>query len=198
MSAALQPPPLPPRDMTVEEFLEWADDLDGRWELRDGEPEMMAPPREAHGAIQSEAAYLLTDHLRRTGRPCRVVTTPGVIPRVFSDRSMLVPDLGVTCAPPSEGRDLPDPLALLEILSPSNAKRTRANLWAYASIPSVAEIVVVHSLRIAAEVLRRGPDGAWPEGPETVGPDGVLRVECVGFSVPLRDLYRTTTLAAGG
>ena len=91
---------LPPRRMTISEFLDWAEDRDGMWQLRDGEPEMMNPPAVTHGAIQAELGGLIRDHLRSRGSPCRVVITPGVVPQLHSDRTMLVPDLAVTCAPP--------------------------------------------------------------------------------------------------
>jgi len=193
MVAALK---LPPRRMTVAEFLEW-DPEDGSgaiWQLRDGEPEMMAPATDRHGSIQGELAHLLINSLAERGSRCRVVIDPGVIPRVRSDRNMLVPDIGVTCDPPSDKRALPNPVALIEILSPSNEAETRANLWAYASIPSVTEIVVVLTSRIAAEVLRRGSDGARPEQPEPVGPDGEPRLDSIGFAAPLGAAYRTSGL----
>lgn len=194
MSSALR---LPPRRLTVPEFLEWADATPGRWQLRDGEPELMAPPVDAHGSTQAELVVLISNHLRSVGSRCRVVVGPGVVPRVRSDRNMLVPDLAVTCAPPSRERALPEPLVLFEVLSPSNEADTWANVWAYTTIPSVAEIVVVGSVAVGAEVLRRRPDGSWPEGPEAVGPADALRVGAIGFEVPLRDLYRTSPLADG-
>jgi Uma2 family endonuclease len=189
--------------MTVPEFLEWADSPMGgagaSWQLRDGEPEMMAPAAEAHGAIQAELARLIGNHLAETGRRCRVVTEPGVVPRIRSERNMLVPDLGVTCAPPVAGAvTMAEPLLVVEILSPSNTRATRANLWAFASVPSVAEILVVSSVAVAAEVLRRGPGGDWPERPETLGEEGALRLDSIGFEAPLRALYRTTALGEGG
>jgi Uma2 family endonuclease len=193
---------LPPRRMTVPEFLDWAASPAGgagaSWQLRDGEPEMMAPASDAHGSLQGELAFRIIEHLARTGRRCRAVVTPGVVPRLRSERNMLVPDIGVTCAPPSGGASLPEPLVLVEVLSPSNEAATRANVWAYATIPSVAEIVLVSSTAVAAEMLRRRPDGSWPEQPEAVGAGGALRIEAIGFEAPLAALYRTTTLAAGG
>lgn len=198
MSAAFQHP-LPPLSLTVPEFLEWAASPAGgegaAWQLRDGAPELMAPAAEPHGAIQAELARLLGNHLADTGRRCRVVVEPGVIPRLRSERNMLVPDLGVTCAPPSSGVALPEPLVLVEIVSPSNERATRANLWAFATIPSVAEIVSVWSVAVKAEILRRLPDGAWPERPEAVGEDGAVRLHSLGFEAPLRALYRTTALS---
>ena len=179
--------------MTVAEFLDWdsGDRTGAPWQLRDGEPERMAPASEAHGTIQAELAYLLTARLRERGSPCRVVIAPGVIPRVHSAENCLVPDLGVTCTPPSGAKTLPDPVVLIEILSPSNEAETRTNVWACTTIPTVAEIVILRSTAIGAEVLRRQPDGSWPEQAEMVGPDGTLRLDSLGFAAPLRASYRT-------
>ncbi len=194
MATALK---LPPRHMTVTEFLTWdsGDRSGALWQLRDGEPEMMAPASDAHGTIQAELAYLLTAHLRERGSPCRVVIAPGVIPRVRSAENCLIPDLGITCTPASGAKTLPDPVALIEILSPSNEAETRANVWAYTTIPTVAEIVILRSTAIAAEVLRRRPDGTWPEQAEAIGAEDDLRLDGIGFVVPLRAAYRTAGVA---
>jgi len=183
--------------MTVAEFLEWdsGDRTGALWQLRDGEPEMMAPASDPHGSIQSELAYLLTTHLRSQGSHCRVVTAPGVVPAQRSEENCLVPDLGITCAPPASARLLHEPVVLIEILSPTNVSKTRANALAYRTIPSVVEIVIVRSTSIAAEILRRGPDGAWPAQPDLVDASGELRLDSIGFAAPLRAAYRTTDLA---
>jgi Uma2 family endonuclease len=123
---------------------------------------------------------------------------PGVVPRGHSDRNYRVPDIGVTCAPPSNGLMLPDPLILIEILSPSNEAETWANVWTYLTIPTVMEVLVVNSTLMEAELLRRNPDSTWPEVPQRLGTDDVLVLESIGFSVPLAALYRTTTLAMPG
>ena len=194
MATALK---LPPRRMTVTEFLNWdsGDRSGALWQLRDGEPEMMAPASDAHGSIQARLATLLTVHLDGRGGSCRVVTAPGVIPRVRSAENCLVPDLGITCAPPSGARTLADPVVLIEILSPSNEAETRANVWAYTTIPTVAEIVLLRSTAVAAEVLRRRPDGTWPEQAESVGAEGALRLDSIGFAAPLLAAYRTAGVA---
>jgi Uma2 family endonuclease len=193
MSSALQ---MPPR-MTVAEFLEWEpDDRSGaRWQLRDGEPEMMAPASDPHGSIQARLVQLLGVHLDACGGRCRVVVAPGVVPEERSEDNCLVPDLGITCVPPSGAHLMHEPLVLIEILSPTNVSRTRANVRAYTTIPTVAEIVVLRSTAIAAEVLRRAPNGEWPQQPDIIDAAGELRLDSIGFAVPLHDAYRTTNLA---
>ena len=87
-----------------------------------------------------------------------------------------------------------EPLVLIEILSPTNMSKTRANVSAYRTIAGLAEIVVLRSTAIAAEVLLRRPDGTWPEHPEILDADTELRLDSVGFAAPLRDAYRTSGL----
>jgi Uma2 family endonuclease len=107
-----------------------------------------------------------------------------------------VPDLGITCTADAPGqRALPDPVVLIEVLSPGNAKDTWDNVWAYTTIPSVHEIAVVHSTRVLAEVLRRGPDGHWPEESERAGSGDTLRLDSIGFACPMPDVYAQTHLA---
>ena len=84
---------------------------------------------------------------------------------------------------------------LIEILSPTNVSKTRANVLAYRTIPSVAEIVIVRSTSIAVEILRRAPDGAWPAQPDLVDANGEFRLDSIRFAAPLRGAYRTTDLA---
>src|SRR5690349_20488996 len=100
----------------------------------------------------------------------------------------------MTCSPPIGAHLMENPLVLIEILSPTNVSKTRANLRAYRTITSVQEIVVIHSGTIAAEVSRRAPDGAWQLQPDVQGADGELRLDSIGFAAPLRDVYRTSGL----
>ena len=84
---------------------------------------------------------------------------------------------------------------LIEILFPSNQAETWANVWAYATIPSVQEILVLKTASIGAELLRRNQDGSWPRQPLAIE-TGELTLESIGFSIPLAAAYRTTRLAA--
>jgi Uma2 family endonuclease len=194
MSAANKLPP----SMTVAEFLDWQPPGGGhRWELVDGAPRAMAPASPRHGAIHNEAGRLIGNHLAAERPVCRVVIEPGVRPRVRADHNVRVPDLAVTCAPwEGDDRLLSAPLLLVEILSPSNKADTWANVWAYTTIPSVQEILVLHTAQIRADLLRRQDDGLWPDNPLSLvdGDDVVL--PSVGMSARLAAFYRTSGLAA--
>jgi len=92
---------------------------------------------------------------------------------------------------------MPSPVLLVEILSPGNKGDTWENVRAYATIPTVVEVLVVESTRIGAFVLRKGADGAWPELPEIVAVGGRLRLTSIGLDCPIADLYVNTHLARG-
>ena len=186
--------------MSVDEFLDW-DSGDGQvWQLVDGEPRAMAPAKLTHAALQGELSYLIQGHLRAQGGPCSLLVAPGVTPAVQSNYNMRVPDLAVRCTEPQmEEAALTDPTLIVEILSPSNQAETWANVWAYITIPSLHEILVLSSIMVRADILRRRADGTWPGEPETIT-QGDLVLESIGFRTPLSDIYRTTRLRrpAGG
>jgi len=155
----------------------------------------MAPASPLHGAIQGEAARLIGNHLAAVRPECRIVVEPGVRPRVRADHNIRVPDLGVTCAPwRNDDRLLSAPLVLLEILSPSNKADTWANVWAFVSIPSVQEILVLHTAEIRADLLRRQADGLWPDNPLPIVAGGEVMLQSIGFPAPLVAFYRTSGL----
>ena len=187
--------PVPAR-MTVDEFLAWdSGDRSGRlWQLVDGEPVAMAPGSENHGALQGEIGYLIAHHLRATRPDCRLIVTPGVIPRLRANHNFRIPDLGVTCSPPSAEVMVPRPVLLVEVLSPSNEAATWRNIWAYTTIPTVAEILAVRGTRIEAELLRRLPDGNWPSGPDLFRAGDTLTLESIGLSVALDAFYAISSL----
>lgn len=189
-----EPASKPSDDMTVEEFLTW-NPGDGRmWQLVDGVPVAMAPPSRRHGAVQNELGALMRNHLVEQNSPCSVVTTPGVVTPLHAERNMRIPDLAVTCADlDDDAAALPDPVLVVEVLSPSNQAETWINVWTYTTIPSVQEILVLHTDAVRASVLRRQPDGTWPDEVERVT-DGDLLLNSIGFHTSLANLYRTTAL----
>jgi Uma2 family endonuclease len=184
--------------MTVAEFLQWdADDASGRrWQLIDGEPVAMAPASQTHAFLVNEIGSLLRNHLLERGLPCRVGTEAGVVPRAGAEGNWRIPDLAVTCSRDLTAHMMQEPALLIEVLSPSNEAKTRANVWAFMSIPSVAEILVVRTDRIEAELLRRGGDLSWPPMPDFFRPPDALELASVGLTLPVAALYRTTSLAA--
>jgi Uma2 family endonuclease len=187
-----------PTHMSVADFLAWNSPAGQKWQLVDGEPQAMSPANRTHGSLQSELAWVLTSHFRATDRPYVAVTEPGIVPRALAANNVRIADLAVTCSGyESEEATLSDPVLIVEILSPSNAPETWTNVWAYSSIPSVREILVLHTAAMGADLLRRDADGNWPAVPTAVAA-GDLVLETIGLTVPLASLYRTTRFARAG
>ena len=180
--------------MSLEQFLAWNPGGEQLWQLVNGVPHQMAPPSTIHGALQSELARLIGNHLRAQGKGCRVLTTPGVILGVLSSTNMRVPDLAVTCSPlEARQSSVTDPILVIGILSPSNQAETRANVLAYSTIPSVQDILLVQSEFVGSELMRRGTDGTWPKNPTTIETGDIL-LNSIGMTLPLLDIYEGTPL----
>jgi Uma2 family endonuclease len=181
-----------PQRMTIEEFLAWSSETAGRWQLVDGQPRSMAPPGHTHAMLQSELIRVIGNHLVESRSPCRVAATPGIVPHVRARDNVRIPDAAVTCSSDrSQEAVMAEPLLIVEVLSPSNEGETWANVWAYTTIPTVQEIVVLHTDEIAAEIVRRRTDGSWPKAPHVVR-SGDISLDSIGFRTPLAALYRTT------
>ncbi len=183
MSEALRRPRL-----TVDKFYDWEPPPgleDRRWELVDGETVSMAPSGLNHGAIQSQVAMLLGLHLRTVPRHHHARLIPHLRAR-FNQR---VPDPGVSCAPFTDAGSMADPVLLVEIISPSNEAKTCANARAYATIPSVQQVLILSSTAVRAEVLRQGDDALTiVAGIETP------HLHSIGYKGCLADCYATTDL----
>ena len=168
-----------------------------RNELVDGAVTSMAPCTPVHGRLQARLAMLIGQHLEKNGGPCWVATEPGVQPRVQANVNVRIPNLGVSCTPEtSEDRFLRDPVLLVEILSPSNGKDTSNNMLAYATIPSVVEVLVVDSTQRAVQHLYRDADGNWPYAATSVGEAETITLSSIGLSLTMAEIYAGTSLAA--
>jgi hypothetical protein len=60
----------------------------------------------------------------------------------------------------------------------------------------VREILLVRSTHIAAELIRRQPEGGWPANPAPIGEADRLILESIGFECPLAAIYEGTRFAA--
>jgi Uma2 family endonuclease len=189
------PDPIP-GEMSLAEFLVWDAPGPLRWQLVEGVPEAMAPAFPAHARIQSNLNFLIGGHLRKTRPGCAVLANPGVLLSENDQRNFRVPDLGITCTPDKPGAfNIQNPILLIEILSPGNAKETGLNVQAYTHIASVEEILIFDSTKIEAENWRRFQDGTWQRKKfhDATGEVPFLSIE---FSVRLSEVYEGTGLEA--
>lgn len=169
----------PDTPMTREEFLAWVDQRpSGRFERIDGIVVAMAPERSMHNLRKAAARDALRRGARQAGLTTCVVYTDGMFVQV--ENSDFVPDAILRCGPrlPDDATRVPDPLVLVEVLSPDSGTRDRATkLRAYFKLPTVQHYLIVwpdeprivrHSRRengdIATQVFVSGEIGLDPPG----------------------------------
>src|SRR5580704_4172674 len=111
------------RQMSVDEFLAWARDEQGRWELFDGVPNAMSPERVIHGDVKYRVARALDTAISASGLPCHFVLDSAAV-RVDT-KTLYQPDALVYCGDPLAGDTLivPNPVAVFEVPSPGNAMK---------------------------------------------------------------------------
>jgi Uma2 family endonuclease len=157
-------------------------------QLIDGEPVAMSPTSLRHNLICEELSHRLGVHLRATRSPYRLLPVSAVQPRAAASTNIRIPDLTISPGP-FDGYITPDPVVMIEFLSPSNVRETREAVRSYLTIPSAREVLIVDSRKVRAEMLRRQSGGGWPAEPIVWTGRSALTIATIGFSCPLADLY---------
>jgi Uma2 family endonuclease len=142
---------------TLDEFLAFDDGTDKRYELFDGQIVAMAPASDVHGALVMRIGRQIGNALRPR---CEVIAEAGIVPPEPAN-SWYQADLAVTCSGLSGQQFIPDPVLIVEVLSPSTATTDRERkLPDYRAIPSLQDILVVSSIEPRIEHFRR-QQGGW-------------------------------------
>ena len=176
-----------PLRMSADEFIPWAMEQEGRFELASGEVVAMAPERAAHNLVKAEAWRALRDAIRGAGLPCQVFTD-GMAVRV-DDATVYEPDATVRCGPRLDGDavEFSDPVIVVEVLSPSTrARDAGAKLQDYFRLPSVRHYLILRTDTRSAIHHARGEGGTIATAILT---EGALRLDPPGIAVALADLF---------
>src|SRR5262245_16878804 len=143
---------LPKHKMTADEFLTWTEGLlpeAGKFELWDGEVVIRHGPgyeeeRSEHWDAKGAMFAALREAIRRAGLPC-IAAVDGPMVRL-SPSKMARPDVLVYCGPrvPRGMQEVPNPLILVEVLSPSTKKRDHGvKLEGYFGLPSLHHYLII-------------------------------------------------------
>jgi Uma2 family endonuclease len=133
--------------MSVAEFLRWHEDQPEteRYELEQGQPVLMAPERWEHSQAKLRIARALADAAAAAGLDCDAFID-GPMVQVADDRSYQ-PDAGLRCGPPLPPDTflVPDPLVLVEVVSPSSERQDRLNTFeGHFRVDSLRHYIIVH------------------------------------------------------
>ena len=132
------------KKMSVDEFIIWAIDQPGRYELINGEPVAMSPERAIHARVKANVWSSLQKAINNAGLKCEAFPD-GMTVRI-SENTAYEPDALVQCGDllDDDAIEITLPIIIVEVVSPSSAKSdTNAKLDGYFSIPSVMHYLVV-------------------------------------------------------
>ena len=135
----------PDAPMSREAFLAWVKrQPSGRFERIDGIVVARAPERASHNLCKGAAYDALRWVVAVAGLSSCEVFADGMAVQV--ENSDFEPDALLRCGPrlPGDALAVPDPLVLVEVLSPDSGTRDRATkLRAYFKLPSVRHYLIV-------------------------------------------------------
>ena len=149
-----------PVNMSVDEFINWAIDQPGRYELINGVPLAMAPEWAIHARIKANVWSALRDAISNAGLNCEAFPD-GMTVRVSEDTAY-EPDALVHCGEPLDDNSVEasTPVIVVEVVSPSSTKGdTNAKLDGYFRIQSVQHYLVVITQGNRIVHYRREKDG---------------------------------------
>jgi len=173
--------------MTREEYRAWAERQGrGHYERVNGVVVAMAPERAGHNIRKAVAWQTLRRAVQAAGLPCEVYTDGMTVEVGDSDYE---PDAVLHCGDKllADATVVPDPLVIVEVLSPSTSSTDRAwKLGEYFKLPSLRHYLIVWADQQQIAHHRRGDDGQIETRIVT---SGEIRLEPPGIAVIVADIY---------
>ncbi len=176
----------PQTSMTVDEFLAWAKDQEGRYELYRGQVYAISPERFEHALTKVALQTALAEGVRNAGLPWTVYSD-GATVRI-GDTTAHQPDALVYCGPPlpAGALEVPNPVIVVEVLSTSTGGIDgSAKLKGYFSLPSVHHYLIADPGEPTLIHHKRQDDGSILT--RFVG-EGALRLDPPGFDIEIAPL----------
>ena len=173
--------------MSRQEYRAWAEQQPaGRFERVNGVVVAMAPERAGHNRRKAIVWQVLRQAVQAAGLPCDVYTDGMTVEVGDSDYE---PDAVVHCGDSlsDDAVTVPDPLIIVEVLSPSTSATDRAwKLQEYFRLPSLRHYLIVWADKQQIAHHRRGDDGAI-ETSAVIG--GEITLEPPGIMIRVEDFY---------
>lgn len=175
-------------------FLDWEERQAERFEFVGGVVRMMVGGTIGHNTVADNLHVALANRL--SGSKCRAwrgdtrVQAPG--------SQIMYPDVLVSCTPrrPDE-TVIDDPVLIVEVLSPSTAHYDQTDKrWAYQSIETVRQLLLVAPNEAKVELVTRQGDGTWLVS-FIIGLDADVPLACLDLSLPMAEIYADVELERG-
>ncbi|MDB5404031.1 MAG: hypothetical protein QOD93_7037 [Acetobacteraceae bacterium] len=173
--------------MTRDEYRTWAQQQPGgRFERVNGVVVAMAPERVGHNDRKMLAWMALRTAVRKAELPCHVYGDGMTVEVGDSDYE---PDAIIHCGKslPADAIAVPDPLVIVEVLSPSTSSIDRAwKLQEYFRLPSLRHYLIIWADKQQIAHHRRSDDGGI-ETQIVIGGD--IGLDPPGIAFAIDDIY---------
>ena len=172
--------------MTREEFFQWAEAQEERYEFDGERPVAMPGGTNAHGLVVANIVAELGTRLR--GKSCQVFPAEGGGVATVG-QTVRYPDATVTCSP-VQGRDrlIPSPVVVFEVVSEGNARTDRFHkMREYHAVPSIRRYVLVEQAVPVLVSYLRQDDAPWTATSLSIG--DTLALPEIGIEIPVADIF---------
>lgn len=182
---------IPKHKMTMEEYIEFDKNSEGKWEYFDGEVVDMAGASINHNRISRNLIGIFGKKFEGGG--CEAFTE-GMRIKVPKALPYRYPDVVVVCGEALiekiQGQEtLVNPLLIIEVLSPSTEGYDHGpKFTAYQSIESFREYLLISQDRPLITHYVRQPDGQWLRS-DIEGMESVVKLISVNCELTFQEIY---------
>lgn len=174
---------------TPEEYLALEEEAEYRSEYIDGLIYQMAGGNVNHIDITFNVTAIINEKLREK---CRAYSTELKV-RVEEVNRFYYPDVTVVCGDRNFYEDRKDtitnPILIIEVLSNSTEAKDRGEkFFAYQTLESLEEYILVSQDKYLIEQFTRQNDGSW-KYLATIGIDSEVTFESLNTTLKLKDIY---------
>jgi Uma2 family endonuclease len=183
--------PLPPdQRLSREAYRQWAlTQSRGRFERIDGVVVAMAPERRSHAKRKARAWQALDRAIEAAGLPCQAYPDGMTIEVEDSDYE---PDAVLRCGEPlpDDGIDIPDPVIVVEVLSPSTRDNDLTRKLAdYFKLPTLHHYLIIFPDQQQV-IHHRRAEGANAIATRLVT-SGEIKLDPPGLTITVEELYKS-------
>jgi Uma2 family endonuclease len=172
--------------MTRDQFFDWAEAQDARYEFDGFQPVAMTRGNLNHNDIALNLHC--ARHARLRGTRCRPRGLDAGVATIGD--TVRYPDGVVTRSPAQGGsRPVPDPVVVFEVISPTSGHVDRiVKVREYAAVDSIRRYIIVESASVGLTLHERQAAGQrWTV--TTVMADDLLSLPEIGVEIPVAELY---------
>jgi Uma2 family endonuclease len=177
--------------MTREQFFEWAQQQDARYEFDGVEAVAMTGGTFNHSRIAQNISFALRSRL--AGTNCQPLGPDAGVATVGD--TVRYPDGLVTCTKVrGDSYLIPGVTVVFEVISPTSGRTDRIiKVREYAAVPSILRYVILESASVGLTVLERlAGDQKWTA--TTLTADDILVLAEIGVEIPVAEFYEGVDL----